>query len=75
MPNPWAALVCATGLWAVCTAAAVFEFPRRPVGEAWIVTASDIIASRPMLVRAAVAFKVAGQWSDVHQQASKPALR
>jgi hypothetical protein len=60
MPNLWASLVCATGIWVVCTAAAIFDVPKRPGGEAWIVTASDKIASRPMLVRAAVPFKVAG---------------
>jgi hypothetical protein len=61
MSNLWASLVCATVLWAVGTAAVVFDFPKRPVGEAWIVTASDKMASRPMLVRAAVPFKVAAQ--------------
>ena len=59
MSNTIAALVCATGLWLICTAAAVSDFPKRPAGEAWVVTASDKIPSRPMLVRAAVPFQTA----------------
>jgi hypothetical protein len=61
MSDLWAGLVCATVLWVIGTAAFVFEFPKRPAGEVWIVTASDKMASRPMLVRAAVPFQVAAQ--------------
>ena len=59
MSNTVAALVCATGLWVICTAAAVSDFAKRPAGEAWVVTASDKMASRPMLVRANVRFQTA----------------
>jgi len=61
MPNLWAAFVCATGLWIIGTLAAVYGGPKRPAGEAWVVTSSDKIASRPMLVRAAVPFKTASR--------------
>ena len=59
MSNIWAALVCATGLWAIGIWTTYFEPNRRPAGEAWVVTASDKIATRPMLVRANVPFRVA----------------
>jgi len=39
----------------------LWESPKRPRGEAWVVTASDKIASRPMLVRANVPFKTAAR--------------
>ena len=61
MPNLWAAFVCATGLWVGCTLAAVYGVPKRPAGEAWVVTSSDKTPSRPMLVRAAVPYKVAAR--------------
>ncbi len=61
MSNLWAAALCAAGLWLICTAAVIYEFPKRPTGEAWVVTASDKSPSQPMLVRAAVPFKVARQ--------------
>ncbi len=59
MPNIWAAAVCAAGLWVIVIAGANFEPVKRPVGEAWVVTASEKMASRPTLVRAHVPFKVA----------------
>jgi len=59
MSHHWAALVCATGLWIACLAAALYGGPQRPAGEAWVVTASDKIPSRPMLVRAHVPVKTA----------------
>jgi hypothetical protein len=59
MPNTFAAAVCATVLWVVCVWSAVREFPKRPAGEAWVVTASDKMPSRPMLVRANVRFDTA----------------
>ena len=37
------------------------ETPKRPAGEAWVVTASEKIASRPALVRANVPFKTAAR--------------
>jgi hypothetical protein len=58
MSNAWAALACATAFWAIGVWAAYFEPARRPAGEAWVVTASDKIASRPMLIRAHVPFTV-----------------
>ena len=54
-----AALVCATGLWVACISAALYGSPTRPAGEAWVVTASEKMPSRPMLVRAHVPFKTA----------------
>ena len=60
MSNVWAAFSCATVLWVVCTIAAVYGFPKRPAGEAWVVTASDKMTIRPMLVRAHVPFRSAG---------------
>ena len=59
MPNIWAAAVCAAGLWVIAIAAASFEPVKRLVGEAWVVTASEKIASRPTLVRAHVPFRTA----------------
>jgi hypothetical protein len=59
MPNIIAALICATGLWVICTAAALYEVPKRPPGEAWVVTASEKISSRPMLVRAHIRYQTA----------------
>ena len=49
----------ATVLWVVSVGAFLMETPKRPAGEAWVVTASEKIASRPALVRANVAFKTA----------------
>jgi hypothetical protein len=60
MSNLWAAAVCAAGLWVIVFAAANFEPAKRPVGEAWVVTASEKMPSRPTLVRANVPFKTAG---------------
>ena len=57
--NSLAALVCATGLWVACIGAALHGSPKRPAGEAWVVTASDKIPSRPMLIRANVKFATA----------------
>jgi hypothetical protein len=59
MSNTFAAALCATVLWVVCIASAIYELPRRPAGEAWVVTSSDKISSRPMLVRANVRFQTA----------------
>jgi hypothetical protein len=54
-----AAGVAATVLWVVSVGAFLADSPKRPTGEAWVVTASDKMASRPMLVRANVPFKTA----------------
>ncbi len=54
-----AAFACATGLWVIAVAATYYEPAKRPAGEAWVVTASDRIASRPTLVRANVPYRVA----------------
>lgn len=59
MSNTIASFVCASVLWVVCTLAAMYDSPRRPAGEAWVVTASDKMSSRPMLVRANVPFQTA----------------
>jgi len=59
MSGIWAAVACATGLWVIATAATYYEPAKRTAGEAWVVTASDKIASRPMLVRANVPYRVA----------------
>ena len=59
MFNPWGAMVCATAMWAIVVSAAYFEPAKRPTGEAWVVTASEKMLSRPALVRANVAFKTA----------------
>jgi hypothetical protein len=56
-----AAAVAATVLWVVSVGAFLMETPKRPAGEAWVVTASEKIASRPALVRANVAFKTAAR--------------
>jgi hypothetical protein len=56
-----AAAVAATVLWVVSVGAFLMETPKRPAGEAWIVSASEKIASRPALVRANVAFKTAAR--------------
>ena len=56
-----AAAVAETVLWVVSVGAFLMESPKRPAGEAWVVTASDKIASRPVLVRANVPFKTAAQ--------------
>lgn len=56
-----AAAVAATVLWVVSMGAFLMETPKRPAGEAWVVTASDKIVSRPLLVRANVPFKTASQ--------------
>ena len=63
MSNTLAAFVCATVVWAVCIISAVFDHPRQPAGQAGVVTASDKISSRPMLVRAHVPFQTAGAGS------------
>jgi hypothetical protein len=54
-----AAAVTATVLGVVSVGAFLAASPKRPAGEAWVVTASEKIASRPMLVRANVPFKTA----------------
>jgi hypothetical protein len=59
MPNIWAAAACAVGLWVIILAGAAFEPAKRPAGEAWVVTASEKMASRPTLVRAHVPFRTA----------------
>ena len=53
MSNLWAALVCATGLWAIA-GFTTLEPMKRPAGEAWVVTASEKMRNRPILVRAHV---------------------
>jgi hypothetical protein len=60
MSSTSAALACATGLWVIVVAVTYYEPAKRSAGEAWVVTASEKIASRPALVRAHVRFKVAG---------------
>ena len=45
MSNTFAAAICATVLWVVCIASAIYELPRRPAGEAWVVTSSDKMSS------------------------------
>ena len=57
MSNLVAGFICATVLWVSCTLIAFTNPPRRSPGEAWVVTASDKISSRPMLVRAHVPFQ------------------
>jgi hypothetical protein len=59
MPNLLAGFICASVLWVSCTLVAFSSPPKRPAGEAWVVTASDKISSRPMLVRAHVPFRTA----------------
>ena len=59
--NVIAAAVAATVLWVVSVGSFLMESPKRPTGEAWVVTASDKIATRPMLVRANVPFKTAAR--------------
>jgi hypothetical protein len=61
MSDAWAAVVCATGLWVIVVAAAHYEPAKLRPGEAWVVTASDKMPSRPMLVRAHVAYKTAAR--------------
>jgi hypothetical protein len=56
-----AAAVAATVLWVVSVGSFLMETPKRPTGEAWVVTASEKIASRPALVRANVPFKTAAR--------------
>jgi hypothetical protein len=46
-------------VWIIVLAGAYFEPAKRPVGEAWVVTASEKMPSRPMLVRAHVPFRMA----------------
>ena len=60
-----AAGVAATVLWVVSVGAFLMETPKRPAGEAWVVTASEKIASRPALVRANVAFKTAAALAEM----------
>ena len=59
MSGLWGAVVCATALWVIVIATAYFELVKRPAGEAWVVTASEKMPSRPALVRAHVPFKTA----------------
>ncbi len=68
MSNTNAAFVCATVLWAVCILAGFQGVPQRPAGEAWVVTSSDKMSSRPMLVRASVPFRTA----EIAQQLRQP---
>ncbi len=56
-----AGLVSATFVWFACGFAYLSDHPRPAAGVAWVVTASEKIASRPMLVRANVPYKVAAQ--------------
>ena len=67
MSNTFAAALCATVLWVVCIASAIYELPRRPAGEAWVVTASDKMSSRPTLVRANVRFQTAAAKTSTAQ--------
>jgi hypothetical protein len=60
MSSTSAALAFATGLWVIAIGATYYQPAKRPAGEAWVVTASDRIASRPMLVRANVPYRVTG---------------
>src|SRR5215204_4706832 len=56
----WAALVCATGLWAIA-GFTTLEPMKRPAGEAWVVTGSEKMRNRPILVRAHVPSQTASQ--------------
>ena len=59
MSSLWAPVVCATGLWVIVIAAAHYEPAKRPAGEAWVVTASEKMPSRPALARAHMPYKTA----------------
>ena len=59
--TPLSALWNSLPHWVVSVGAFLTETPKRPAGEAWVVTASDKIASRPVLVRANVPFKTAAR--------------
>jgi hypothetical protein len=59
MPNVIAALICASGLWVIGTAAGLYDVPKRPAGEAWVVTASEKMSNRPILVRAHMPYRTA----------------
>jgi len=54
-----AGVVSATVVWLTCGFAYISNTPSQGVGAAWVVTASEKIATRPALVRANVAYKVA----------------
>jgi hypothetical protein len=56
-----ASLVGATVVWFACGFAYVSGQPRPGAGVAWVVTGSDKVASRPMLVRANVPYRVAAE--------------
>ena len=45
--------IVAAGIWAVFGAGAMGLTPMPPRGHAWVVTGSEMIASRPTLVRVA----------------------
>ena len=53
--------VAATVLWVVSVGAFLMETPKRPARDAWVVTASEKISSRPALVRANIPFKTAAR--------------
>jgi len=55
------AFVLATGLWIIAFGSSALATPKRPAGEAWVVTASDKMPNRPMLARAAIPYKVAAR--------------
>ena len=59
MSHLFAAALCATMLWAAFMFSAFTGGPVQRSGEAWTVTASDKIASRPALVRIAVPVRMA----------------
>jgi hypothetical protein len=62
MSHLWAAVVCATGLWAIA-GFTTFEPIKRPAGEAWVVTASEKMRNRPNLVRANVPYQTTSRRS------------
>jgi hypothetical protein len=59
MSGTWGNAVCATAIWVIMASAAYFEPAKRSAGEVWVITSSDKMANRPMLVRANVPVKVA----------------
>jgi hypothetical protein len=58
MSGMWGNVLCATAIWVIMASAAYLEPAKRAAGEAWVVTSSDEMANRPMLVRAHVPVKV-----------------
>ena len=61
MSSTSAALAFATGLWVIAIGATYYQPAKRPAGEAWVVTASEKMRNRPILVRAHVPSQTASQ--------------